>query len=558
MLLGLSIRDIVLIESLDLHFRDGLCVLTGETGAGKSILLESLGLVLGARGDSGLVRHGADKGSVTAEFAVPPGHEALDILRQADIDADGDIVMRRTLSADGRSRAFINDEPVSVGLLKRVGDALVEIHGQGAEQRLFDQRIHRQILDDFGGLGDDVAAVAEAHAAWDDARKALAAAEDEAARVRADEEYLRHAVAELDALAAEDGDETRLADRRILLQQAEKLLEAVQQAHDALTRDDSVEARFRVALRSLERVADRAVGQFDPVIAAVDRAAVEVSEAIAAIQAVGQDIEHDPGELDRVEERLFDIRAAARKHQVEADALPVLRDDYAQKLAAIDRSQQHLDTLRQTADERRAAYESLARQLGDKRRKAAKRLDKAVAQELVPLKLGGARFATLVETPDGAAGNASGLDTVAFQASTNPGTPPGPLARIASGGELSRFMLALKVVLTRTASVPTVIFDEIDRGVGGSTAAAVGDRLARLAGGVQVMVITHSPQVAARADAHWRVSKSETRKNGPVGTAVTELTGAERREEIARMLAGAEVTNEARAAADTLIAGSAA
>jgi DNA repair protein RecN (Recombination protein N) len=498
---------------------------------------------------------------VTAEFAVPAGHEAFAILHQADIAADGNIVMRRSLSADGRSRAFINDAPVSVGLLKRVGDALVEIHGQGAEQRLFDPRIHRQILDEFGGLGADVAAVGQAYGDWDEARKDLAAAEDEAAQARRDEDYLRHAVAELDELSVEDGEEARLADRRILLQQAEKLLEAVQQAHDALTQDESVEARFRLALRSLERVAERAAGQFDAVITAVDRAAVEVSEAIAAIQAVGQDIEHDPGELDRVEERLFDIRAAARKHQVAADGLPGLRDDYARKLAAIDHSREHLAGLQKAADDRRQTYETLARTLGEARRKAAKRLDKAVARELTPLKLGGARFATVVETPDDATGNASGLDTVAFQASTNPGSPPGPLARVASGGELSRFMLAMKVALTQTTSVPTVIFDEIDRGVGGSTAAAVGDRLARLADGVQVMVITHSPQVAARGDAHWRVSKSEPAqggKKGQVVTAVAELTGVERREEIARMLAGAEVTNEARAAAETLIAGSAA
>ncbi len=556
MLVGLSIRDIVLIERLDLRFQDGLCVLTGETGAGKSILLESLGLVLGARSDSSLVRHGADKGSVTAVFSVPRDHEAWMLLKDADIDGDDEIVVRRTVSTDGRSRAFVNDEPVSAGLLKRVGAALVEVHGQGAEQRLFEQRLHREILDGFGGLEKDLAAVRAAYGAWDAARRDLAAAQAELEQSRSDEAYLRHAVEELEALSVFAGEENELADRRIVLQQAEKLLEAVGQAFDALSRDESVEARLRVALRSLERVADRSGGLFEPVIAAVDRAAVEVSEAIDAVQSVSREIERDPGELDRVEERLFEIRALARKHQVESDALPALHDKFAAQLSAIDDSGRHIDALREAADTCRGEYETVAEKLSGKRRKAAKKLDSAVQRELAPLKLGGATFHTIVEPIEDGAGGAEGRDTVRFLASTNPGNPPGPLARVASGGELSRFMLAMKVVLAQTASVPTVIFDEIDRGVGGSTAAAVGARLAQLADGVQVMVITHSPQVAARGQYHWQVSKGRKGRNGVTTTEVEELSGDDRREEIARMLAGAEVTNEARAAADTLMSGS--
>ena len=557
MLLGLSIRDIVLVDRLDLAFHPGLCVLTGETGAGKSILLDALGLALGARADASLVRHGSGQGSVAAEFAIAADHGARALLADHGLAADEGLVLRRVVGADGRSRAFVNDQPVSVGLLRRVGETLVEIHGQSQEQGLFNPAMHREILDAFAGTEGAVAEVRAAHGRVRDAAEAVAAAAARLAAAQADEAYLRHALEELDELDPHEGEEARLAAERTALMHGEKLAEAVREAAAALDRQGGVEAGLRAAQRALDRVERYAAGRFDEAATALDRAAVEAAEAVAALAAAERDLEPDPGYLERIEERLFALRAAARKHRVQVDDLPALRDDMAARLEAIEDGGAELARLEKAADEARADYGERAARLSAARRDAARALDAAVASELEPLKLGGAVFRTVVETVGDGDGGPDGIDRVSFRLSTVPGHPPGPLTRIASGGELSRFMLALKVALMRTRSTPTLIFDEVDRGVGGATANAVGERLARLAGTVQVVVVTHSPQVAARGDHHWRISK-EGAGNGSGGSVVSrviELDTQGRREEIARMLAGAEVTEEARAAAASLITG---
>lgn len=558
MLSGLSIRDIVLIDRLDLRLQPGLCVLTGETGAGKSILLDSLGLALGMRADSGLVRRGAGQGSVVAEFMIAPGHPAWGMLREQGIEAEESLLLRRVVGADGRSRAFVNDQPVSVGLLRRIGDVLVEIHGQSAEQALFDTAVHRAILDAFGGLEAQVAAVGEAYGEMKRASAAVEELKHAAEQARRDEEYLRHAVGELEELDPKAGEEAELAETRLFLQNAEKVLGGLRDALAVLEEGEGVESRLRVAQRALEQASRHAGGRLDEPMQALDRAAVEMTEAVAAIAAAGHEIDLEPQRLDQVEERLFALRAASRKHQVNCDDLPALRDDMARKLAAVTDAGERLARLEKDAAAARRRYRRKAEALGGERRRAALRLDAAVASELDPLKLGGSVFRTLVTDiagDDDAAGGPDGIDRVVFQVATNPGSEPGPLARIASGGELSRFMLALKVALAGTRSAPTLVFDEADRGIGGATANAVGERLARLAESVQVLVVTHSPQVAARGAHHWRVSKRPDAAGSGMTTRIEALNAAERQEEVARMLAGAEVTPEARAAASSLMSG---
>lgn len=557
MLSGLSIRDVVLIERLDLSFpaaggAAGLQVLTGETGAGKSILLDALGLALGGRGDSGLVRPGAAQAVVAATFDLPADHPAHALLHEQGLDGDDTLVLRRVLGADGRGRALVNDQPVSVGLLRRLGETLVEIQGQFAQQGLLDPASHRDLLDDFGGLAERRRSVAAAWQAWRAAEEARQAAEEALQRARAEEDYLRHVVAELDALDPQPGEEAALAEERQLLRQAGGLAEAVEGALAELSRDRGVGAALRAAQRLLERQADKAGGRLDAALAALERAAVEAAEAVAQIEAVQQALEADPGRLERIEERLFALRAAARKHQLDVAGLPELRERLARQLQDIDDGGARLAGLVAGARDARAAYAAAAEALSAARAKAAGALAKAVAGELPPLKLEKARFVAQVERLPEADWGAAGMDRVTFLISTNPGLPAGPLNKVASGGELSRFMLALKVVLARTSTVTTLVFDEVDSGIGGATAAAVGERLARLAGDVQVLVVTHSPQVAARADHHWRIGKRS--KGGKTVTEIVALDAAERREEVARMLAGSEVTEEARAAAQKLIA----
>ncbi|MBC7905544.1 MAG: DNA repair protein RecN [Rhodospirillaceae bacterium] len=554
MLVSLSIRDVVLIEKLDLSFAGGLSAFTGETGAGKSILLDSLSLALGARADSGLVRHGAPQLTVIAEFDPPPFHPARVLLAAQDMDVAGaPLLLRRVVTADGRSRAYVNDQAVSVGLLRKIGDELVEIHGQFDSHGLLDAETHITVLDAFAGAAEIRRTVRTGWDAWRQAAKARAEAEDVLKRARAEEEALRHASEELKGLAPKPGEEAELAQTRAMLQHGEKLVEAMNAAMASLRQRGEVEATLRTAERTLERVADRAEGKLDPVIAALNRAAVEAAEAVGLLERVSADIDLDPRHLEKVEERLFALRAAARKHGVEVDGLAALKDDLDRQLAALDGGGDGLAKLARAEQAARATYAEAARTLSKVRVDAAKRLDQAVALELPPLKLDKARFATKVAAQDEAAWGPDGLDAVEFLVATNPGNPPGSLGKIASGGELSRFMLALKVVLARTSSTPTMVFDEVDSGIGGAVAAAVGERLARLGADLQVLVVTHSPQVAARGRNHYRVAKREVAA-GKVLTSVEELPQDARREEIARMLAGETVTDQARAAADSLMA----
>ncbi len=555
MLVSLSIRDIVLIDKLDLDWQPTLCTLTGETGAGKSILLDSLGLATGARGDAGLVRQGSEQGSVTAVFQLPETHPVQEILRENGLD-DGqpyvsDLILRRVQAADGRSRAFCNDQPIGINLLKQIGEPLVEIHGQNESQALTDAATQRNLLDVFAALTQEVKALARLFQARSDARAALATYRAELAKASADTEFLTHAIAELQELNPKSGEEAGLADERTLLMNAEKIIGDLRDAENFLQGEGSVENALNGALRRLERAAPEAAGQLDAAISAIDRALIEAGEARSAVSDAANRITNDPMRLEEVEGRLFALRALARKHDVACDELPDLLDRLDAQLSAIHGGNDRMAELENDVKQADAEYANSAMRVSEKRRAAAQRLDEMVNQELVPLKLDGGRFTTEVEQLDIDDGAAHGIDKVRFVASTNPGMAPGPIAKIASGGELARFMLALKVSLASEASGGTLIFDEVDAGVGGAVAEAVGARLHRLAQNGQVLVVTHSPQVAARGNHHWRVSKSG--ENGQVSTSVTPLPQDARLEEVARMLSGADVTDEARAAAQRLL-----
>lgn len=550
MLTALDIRDVVLIEALRLDFPAGLGVLTGETGAGKSILLDSLGLALGARGDAGLVRAGAAFASVTATFAVAHDHPARAMLTANDLDAEpgDDLILRRRIAADGGGRAFVNDQPVSVALLRDLGGRLVEIHGQADDRGLLNSRGHRDLLDAFGNLGEETAATAMAYAAWRDAETQLA---DAAAALEAgqrEREWLDHAVAELTALAPVAGEEDDLATARATMQKGARLAGDLDAVTAHLLGSDGALTGLRQAARRLDRLAPEHA-LLAAALASLDRAVIEASEAEDALGAAATALSFAPDQLETTETRLFDLRAAARKYRVEPDALADLALDFATKTAAIEAGEAGLTTLTATVVAARAAFDVAAGVLTAARTAAAARLDTAVMGELAPLKLDAARFRTTMESaPPGA----SGADAVQFEISTNPGAPFGPLARIASGGELSRFVLALKVALAATGTAGTIVFDEIDRGVGGAVASAIGERLARLSLTTQVLVVTHSPQVAARGSHQWRISKS---MSGTVTrTGVVALSDGERSEEIARMLSGTEITIEARAQAARLLA----
>jgi DNA repair protein RecN (Recombination protein N) len=549
MLAGLSIRDIVLIERLSLTFSPGLTVLTGETGAGKSILLDALALAMGDRADTGLIRHGAAQASVTAEFDVPEGHPAFAILAEQEIDAEGQLVIRRTVGADGRSRGFVNDQPVSAGLLRRLAETLIEIHGQFETHGLFDQATHRLLLDAYGGLSGE--AVRQAWQAWSAAEGELKRLVAEADSAAAEEEYLKEAVAELEQLKPKPGEEAALAELRQRLQHREKLIDALTTAQRELAGDRGAELSLSQARRALERVSDAAGELFEPIIAALDRAQIEIAEGVAAVESAAAQFENEDQDLGTVDDRLFELRRVARRHSVPVDELADLHEGLSNRLAGLDDRGNRVAAAVRAAGEQRAAYVKAAEALSVARRKTAEKLDAAVMRELKPLKLERARFETGITAQDEAGWGETGMDKIAFAVATNPGQPAGPLNKIASGGELARFMLALKVVLARASAVPVLVFDEVDSGIGGATADAVGERLARLAETQQVLVVTHSPQVAARGNHHWQVRKSL--KTGAMSTEVVALDRAGRGEEIARMLSGAEVTPEARAAAAKLI-----
>ena len=554
MLLGLSIRDVVLIDRLDLALKPGLGVLTGETGAGKSILLDALGLALGARADSALVRHGADQAMVSASFEVAAKHPVLALLADQGLDAEQPLVLRRIVGADGRSRAFVNDQPVSVGLLRQLGDTLVEIQGQFEQRGLLDPATHRALLDAYGGLDDLADGARRAWRAWRAAADARTEAATAAERARRDEDYLRHVLGELDALDPKPGEDQELAAQRTVLANAEKIEEALRAAEDEIGGDKGAERTLAAAQRILARIADKAGGRLDPVLAALDRAAAETAEATQLLAQAARGLDAEPRRLEQIEERLFGLREIARKHSVPVDGLAGLRDKIAAELAAIDDRGGQIKRLAEAEATTREAYLRAAAELSQRRAKTAKALDRAVHAELGPLKLDKAEFHTVLHPMAEAQWGPEGQERIAFEVATNPGQPSGPLARIASGGELARFMLALKVVLAEIAAVPTLVFDEVDAGIGGAVADAVGERLARLAKRIQVLVVTHSPQVAARGGHHWRVAKTAGGKS--VATTVEALANDGRREEIARMLSGARVTAEARAAADSLLAGS--
>ncbi len=554
MLVQLAIRDIVLIDRLDLNFREGLSVLTGETGAGKSILLDAFSLALGGRGDGGLVRHGAPQGQITAVFDVPLDHPARRLAAESGLAAEGDLILRRNQVGDGRSRAFVNDQPVGVQTLRALGATLVEIHGQHDDRALADPATHRAILDSFGGLQAEASAVGETAKALRQARQTLTSHRSRVEAARREADFLRHAVGELGELDPRQGEEATLADRRLVMQQGEKVARELNEALDAISGKSSPVAHLSAAVRKLERRGAQAPQLVDPSVRAIDTALVALDEARAALEQALRDAEFDPRELESAEERLFTLRAAARKYDVLADDLAGLRERYAADVAAIDAGEEALGGLERAETEAEAAYVKAARRLSEGRGRAAMRLDKAVQGELAPLKLERARFITQVTT-DESSRDAAGLDRVEFWAQTNPGTRAGPLMKVASGGELSRFMLALKVVLADKGSAPTLIFDEIDTGVGGAVADAIGVRLARLAKRVQVVAVTHAPQVAARAGTHFLIAKEGVKGSDAVATRVKPLDAAPRREEIARMLAGATVTAEARAAAARLLEG---
>ncbi|MGH6848025.1 MAG: DNA repair protein RecN [Methylocella sp.] len=552
MLVELSIRDIVLIDKLDLEFDRGLTILTGETGAGKSILLDAFALALGARGDGGLVRHGAPQGEVSAAFELAEDHKAVVAAKAQDIETGGRLILRRLQLADGRSRAFVNDQRTTTQALRAIASELVEIHGQHDDRALVNPGTHRQLVDAFGDLNLVVADVRAAHAR---ARGLKAERAREQARVeqaRAEADYLRHASTELTGLASEAGEEAALALRRSTIMQVEKVAAELRDVHATVTGEYSPMPALSAALRRLERRQTQAPALIAPAAEALDAALNALELAGQALDRALLDADFDPRELERVEERLFALRAAGRKYGVPVDALASLSEKFAAELAALDAGEARLSQLTRDVEAAKSCYESAARALSEARKKAAAALDAEVNAELAPLKLEGAHFTTEFRNePEGP----DGYDQVEFWVQTNPGTKPGPLMKIASGGELARFMLALKVVLAERGSAPTLVFDEIDTGAGGAVADAMGKRLARLAARVQVLAVTHAPQVAARARGHFRIIKAAAGQGGGVATRVSILEKEARREEIARMLAGATITDEARAAAARLLEG---
>lgn len=547
MLRSLDIRDMLIIDRLELAFRPGLNVLTGETGAGKSILLDSLGFVLGWRGRAELVRAGADQGEVQAVFELGPDHPARAVLREAGLPEEDDLILRRVNASDGRKSAWVNDRRCSGEVLRRLSETLVELHGQHDDRGLLNPSGHRMLLDTFGNLGSARDKVRHAWRKVSDQHDALKKAQGALEKVRAEEDFLRHAVSELDALDPKPGEEAELDTRRRLMQGAERIREDIAKAAQALG-GEGAEGRAGDALRWLEGAADKAEGQLDEPIAALGRALVELDDASMGVTRCLEALSFNPLELEQTEERLFAIRALARKHDVAPDDLGGFADTLRRKVSALEQGDADIEALSRDLAEAQKSYDAAAKTLSDARHKASKHLDKQVMAELAPLKMDRAVFETVITNAEP---GPAGCDDVSFAVATNPGAPSGPLARIASGGELSRFLLALKVCLTGGDSGLTLIFDEIDRGVGGATADAVGRRLSQLAEQGQVLVVTHSPQVAALAAHHWRVEK-RTIGNETLST-VTDLETGDRVDEIARMLSGDTITPQARSAAKALL-----
>ncbi|MBY4587975.1 MULTISPECIES: DNA repair protein RecN [Rhizobium] len=555
MLIQLSIRDIVLIERLDLAFETGLSVLTGETGAGKSILLDSLSLALGGRGDGDLVRHGEDRGQVTAVFDVGMDHGARKLLRENGIDDEGDLIFRRQQSADGRTKAYVNDQPVSVQLMRQAGQMLVEIHGQHDDRALVDTNAHRTLLDAFAGLTDEVSEVSRLYRLWRDSERMLKKHREKVEGAAREADYLRSSVEELEKLSPQDGEEDELADRRQKMMKAERIAGDIAEASEFLNGNASPVPHIASLVRRLERKSHEAPGLLEDTVTLLDAALDQLSNAQMEVEAALRKTEYDPRELERVEERLFALRAASRKYSVPVTELPALAVRMIADLADLDAGEERLARLEAEVGLAHENYDTAARSLSDKRHHAGTALATAVMTELPALKLERARFMVEITT-DAQEALAEGIDVVEFHVQTNPGTRPGSIMKVASGGELSRFLLALKVALADRGSAPTLVFDEIDTGVGGAVADAIGLRLKRLSERVQVLSVTHAPQVAARAATHLLISKGPVAEGSEkIATRVATMEQKDRTEEIARMLAGASVTEEARAAAKRLLAG---
>ena len=551
MLSRLSIRNVVLIEALDIEFQSGLTVLTGETGAGKSILLDALGLALGSRADFGLIRNEADRASVTAEFEIEADHPVWDVLSEIGIDRADSLILRRQLRSDGKSPAHINDEAVSVNLLRQIGDMLVEIQGQFEGRGLLDPTTYMPLIDRAAGHQDALSTTARLWAELKAARAELEQMTDRLARAREEEDWLRDAVEQLDMLAPASGEEDQLAAERQRHMHSTRIAEALQQAHVMLSDEDGISHMAGRAQAILERQAEVAAGALDPAIEALDRAVSELTEAESLLTEIGEQLDGDPNRLAEIDERLHQIRTQARKHKIEADELPALHETLIAQLAEMDDQSGALARLRQAEQDCLTAFKAQAEHLSAQRRQVAERLDQAVMAELPPLKLEAAAFQTDIQTLTDDRWSATGWDRVSFQARTNPGMPAGPIDKIASGGELARFLLALKVVLSENEPPKTLIFDEVDSGVGGAVAAAVGARLARLGQKMQTLVITHSPQVAGNGNQHLKIAKYQT--GDQVISSTASLSQVERREEIARMLSGDQITEAARSAAAQLL-----
>ena len=553
MLTSLSIRNVVLISKLDLDFKSGLSVLTGETGAGKSILLDSLGFVLGNRAETGLIRQGADKLSVTATFDIRIKDTPLEgIFSEYELDIPEDeIVIKRTLSTEGKGKIFLNDQSISAKVLKEIGRYLVEVHGQFDNQGLLNPANHQSVLDSFGGYDEQRAEVSKTYKEYKAAQKARIEAESSISKAKSDEEDLRHWLSELEKINTYRGEEEELSQKRLEMMNSEKLLESLNHAYGALSGNFDIISSIRQAASAIEKANMLVNGKYDNIVEMLSETLVNAEEAMSEIEAASQNVSLNENDLNALEERLFALRSLARKHQCSVDELPDVMAKFQTALNAIEHGEEGLEELKRAEERAKNAYEEKAAQLSEKRKTAAAKLDFQVMAELAPLKMEKARFETKVEALPETSWNEDGKDNVYFTVSTNPNSPQGPLNKIASGGELSRFMLALKVNLAKTSNVGTMIFDEVDAGVGGATAKAVGERLARLAKDVQVLVVTHSPQVAASGNHHFKVEK-HTEKDVTT-TTVKQLAYGERMEEIARMLAGEKVTEEARAAARVLL-----
>ena len=549
MLASLTIKNVVLIDQLTIDFQNGLCALTGETGAGKSILLDSLGLALGARSDAGLVRQGTDQASVTALFETVPDHPVIKFIEEQDLESDTTLILSRIVTKDGRSKAFVNDQPVSVNLMKQIGEMLVEIHGQFDTQTLLNPKSHGGLLDAYAGHQSLIKAVKDAWEKWRKSQKELIEKQAAMDQAREDEAFFRTSLEDIDALAPKEGEETELTQLRSRLMQREQILDNLNEAQKGI---EEIEGQAGAVWRALERLGED--GQ--EAIAAMDRANAELQEVLSSLTALSDDIDNSEYSLSEIDDRLFALKAQAKKHHCTIDTLPQKRDEIAAALDAIDNQDERLAFLQREVEKDKQAYSENAAKLSSARQKTAEKLSKLVMKELPALKLDKARFDVSVEKLDEKEWGKNGFDQIQFLVATNPGAAAGPLNKIASGGEMSRFMLALKVVMAEVGLEDTLIFDEVDSGIGGATAAAVGERLLRLAAHRQILVVTHSPQVAAMAGHHWIVSKEGQKE--VVTNIIPLFETMERQEEIARMLSGAEITEEARAAAGKLLEASAA